>query len=74
MSKISIKLEGDILLRWYLKTNSKFALRKEIVLVKIRKILGLEYVCSCFRNAMCLIHFLACVLSACFVFLFFASG
>lgn len=44
----------------------KFVLRKRDVYMKDRKILDVECVHSCFRNATCLIHFLACVLPAWF--------
>lgn len=42
----------------------KFLLRKQDVYIKDRKSLDVECVHSCFRNAVCLIHFLACILPA----------
>lgn len=42
----------------------KFVLRKRDVYSKDRKSLDVERVHSCFRNAMCLIHFLGCILAA----------
>lgn len=68
---------SDKLVNLVLEDQSlKFVLRKWDVYMKDRKILDVECVHSCFRNATCLIHFLACVLPAWFFFgfrAFFAS-
>lgn len=56
---------SDKLVNLVLEDQSlKFVLKKQDVYIKDRKILDVECVNSCFRNAMCLIHFLACVLPA----------
>lgn len=60
MSNVSDKLVNLVLE----DQSLKFVLRKRDVYSKDRKILDVECVHSCFRNATCLIHFLANVLPA----------